>query len=34
MLEAYTALAFVAGQTSRIELGVMVTGVTYRHREC
>ena len=31
MLEAYTALAFVAGQTSRIGLGVMVTGVTYRH---
>jgi F420-dependent oxidoreductase-like protein len=31
MLEAYTTLAFVAGQTSRIELGVMVTGVTYRH---
>jgi F420-dependent oxidoreductase-like protein len=31
MPEAYTALAFVAGQTSRIELGVMVTGVTYRH---
>ncbi len=31
MLEAYTALAFVAGKTSRIGLGVMVTGVTYRH---
>ncbi|MEP6774949.1 MAG: LLM class F420-dependent oxidoreductase [Chloroflexota bacterium] len=31
MPEAYTALAFVAGQTSRIGLGVMVTGVTYRH---
>ena len=31
MLEAYTALAFVAGQTSRSGLGVMVTGVTYRH---
>ena len=31
MLEAYTTLAFAAGQTSTIELGVMVTGVTYRH---
>ncbi|MGA7730970.1 MAG: LLM class F420-dependent oxidoreductase [Chloroflexia bacterium] len=31
MLEAYTTLGFIAGQTSRIELGVMVTGVTYRH---
>jgi F420-dependent oxidoreductase-like protein len=31
MLEAYTTLGFVAGQTSHIELGVMVTGVTYRH---
>jgi F420-dependent oxidoreductase-like protein len=31
MLEAYTTLSFIAGQTSRIELGVMVTGVTYRH---
>jgi F420-dependent oxidoreductase-like protein len=30
MLEAYTALAFVAGVTTRLELGVMVTGVTYR----
>ena len=25
------ALAFAAGQTSRIELGTLVTGVTYRH---
>ena len=31
MLEGYTALAFAAGQTSRIELGTLVTGVTYRH---
>ena len=31
MLEGYTALAFAAGQTKRIELGTMVTGVTYRH---
>lgn len=29
-LECYTALAFVAGQTRRIPLGVLVTGVTYR----
>ncbi len=31
MLEGYAALAFAAGQTSRITLGTMVTGVTYRH---
>jgi F420-dependent oxidoreductase-like protein len=31
MLEAYSALAFAAGQTSRIELGALVTGVTPRH---
>jgi F420-dependent oxidoreductase-like protein len=31
MLEGYTALGFAAGQTSRIELGTLVTGVTYRH---
>jgi F420-dependent oxidoreductase-like protein len=31
ILEAYTGLAFVAARTSRIELGVMVTGITYRH---
>jgi len=30
MLEAYTALAFIAGKTERIKLGTMVTGVTYR----
>lgn len=31
MLEGYTALAFAAGQTQRITLGTLVTGVTYRH---
>jgi F420-dependent oxidoreductase-like protein len=31
MLEGYTSLGFVAAQTSRIELGLLVTGVTYRH---
>jgi len=31
MLEAYTALGFIAGVTSRIRLGVQVTGVTYRY---
>lgn len=31
MLEAYTALGFVAGKTTRIPLTAMVTGVTYRH---
>lgn len=31
MLEAYTALAFVAGVTQRLRLRVLVTGVTYRH---
>ncbi len=31
MLEGYTALGFVAGQTQRIRLGLLVTGVTYRH---
>ena len=30
MLEAYTALGFLAGTTSRIALGTLVTGVTYR----
>ena len=30
-LECYTSLSFVAGQTTRVELGVLVTGVTYRH---
>lgn len=31
MLEGYTALGFLAGQTSRIRLSLLVTGVTYRH---
>jgi F420-dependent oxidoreductase-like protein len=31
MLEAYTALSYAAGVTSRIKLGAMVTGVTYRY---
>ncbi len=31
MLEAYTTLGYVAGVTSRIQLGPLVTGVTYRH---
>ena len=31
MLEAYTLLAGVAARTSRIKLGAMVTGVTYRN---
>jgi F420-dependent oxidoreductase-like protein len=31
MLEGYTALSFLAGQTSRVRLGTLVTGVTYRH---
>jgi F420-dependent oxidoreductase-like protein len=31
MLEAYTTLAFAAGQTQRLELGALVTGVSPRH---
>ncbi|MQY29426.1 LLM class F420-dependent oxidoreductase [Nocardia aurantia] len=31
MLEAYTTLGYVAALTERIELGVLVTGVMYRH---
>ncbi|HEY0486737.1 MAG TPA: LLM class F420-dependent oxidoreductase [Mycobacteriales bacterium] len=31
MLEAYTTLGFAAASTSRLRLGTMVTGVTYRH---
>ncbi len=31
MLEAYTILSAVAARTSRIQLGAMVTGVTYRN---
>lgn len=31
MLEAYTALGFLAGHTARAQLGTVVTGVIYRH---
>ena len=31
MLEAYTTLGFLAGQTTKATLGTMVTGVTYRN---
>lgn len=31
MLEGYTTLGYIAGATSTIRLGTMVTGVTYRH---
>ena len=31
MLEAYTTLGYVAGLTERISLGVLVSGVMYRH---
>ncbi|MEP7089553.1 MAG: LLM class F420-dependent oxidoreductase [Nocardioidaceae bacterium] len=31
MLEGYTCLGFLAAQTSHLELGLLVTGVTYRH---
>ena len=31
MLEAYTALAFIAAHTSQVKIMAMVTGVTYRH---
>src|SRR5262245_48943814 len=31
MLEGYAALAVAAGQTRRLKLGTLVTGVTYRH---
>jgi F420-dependent oxidoreductase-like protein len=31
MLEAYTTLGFVAAHTSRLRLGPLVAGVTYRH---
>jgi F420-dependent oxidoreductase-like protein len=31
MLEGYTALGFVAAHTERLRLGLLVTGVTYRH---
>lgn len=31
MLEAYTTLGFLAGRTETVQLGALVTGVTYRH---
>jgi len=31
MLEGYTTLGYLAGRTSTISLGLLVTGVTYRH---
>jgi F420-dependent oxidoreductase-like protein len=31
MLEAYTALAFIAGRTQTLRFRTLVTGVTYRH---
>ncbi len=31
MLEAYTTLGFLAGRTQTVQLGALVTGVTYRH---
>jgi F420-dependent oxidoreductase-like protein len=31
MLEGYTTLGFLAGRTERMTLGLLVTGVTYRH---
>ncbi len=31
MLEAYTTLGYIAGLTKTMQLGTMVTGVTYRH---
>ncbi len=31
MLDSWTTLGFLAGQTSRVTLGTMVTGVTYRN---
>ncbi|MGH8829261.1 MAG: LLM class F420-dependent oxidoreductase [Jiangellaceae bacterium] len=31
MLEAYTTLGYLAGRTKRMTLGVLVTGVMYRH---
>ncbi|MET0837350.1 MAG: LLM class F420-dependent oxidoreductase [Marmoricola sp.] len=31
MLEGYTSLGFLAGRTERLALGLLVSGVTYRH---
>jgi alkanesulfonate monooxygenase SsuD/methylene tetrahydromethanopterin reductase-like flavin-dependent oxidoreductase (luciferase family) len=34
MLEAYTTLGFLAAETTRVRLGTMVTGVTFRPPPC
>ena len=31
MLEGYTSLGFLAARTERMTLGLLVSGVTYRH---
>jgi alkanesulfonate monooxygenase SsuD/methylene tetrahydromethanopterin reductase-like flavin-dependent oxidoreductase (luciferase family) len=31
MLEGYTILGYLAAHTSTVKLGLLVTGVTYRH---
>src|ERR1041384_4309071 len=31
MLEGYTALSYAAALTSKVKLGTLVTGITYRH---
>src|SRR5687767_2118664 len=31
MLEGYAAMSYIAALTSRMRLGVLVSGVTYRH---
>ena len=31
MLESWTAISFLAGVTSKIKLGTLVSGVIYRH---
>ena len=34
MLEGYTTLGYVAGRTETMTLGLLVTGVSYRHPGC
>ena len=31
MLEGYTVLGYLAAKTGKMRLGLLVTGVTYRH---